>query len=283
MAEERNRDADARYFLNAVHIGDKEKMVELLRHGIDVNARGYVEGDHIPSFPLFEAAKLDPYGIAHGTIHVKHEKKPLIGMELIDLLLDNGAKIDQQNIRAHTALSMASSIGNRGAVFKLLERGANPNIGPTKPLIDAIRRNDLILVKKIIEHGARLDIRTYDYDTPARAVVETGNLEITNYLLKHAVRIGSIDFINSLMMNGVDFSPLTPEEKISVLRLALRHSKTDLIRYLVENGVDLASLTREERQQYAFLRRRHLLAGYGYARRSRKQRKANRNTRRRRT
>jgi hypothetical protein len=264
MAEERNRDADARDLLNAVHVGDKEKVVELLGHGVNVNVGGYgyVNGEYIFSYPLIEAAKLEPRGIFHRTIPVVNPRKIFIGMELIDLLLDNGARIDQTGSDHHSALSMASSIGNRGAVIKLLNRGANPNIGRTKPLIDAIRRNDFDLVRRLIEHRARLlDIRADNGDTPIKAAIETGNFEITNYLFQHA----------------------TPEEKISMLRLALQNGKVDLIRYLVENGADLASLTTEERQQYAFLRRRHLLAGYGYARRSRKQRKASRRTRRRRT
>jgi hypothetical protein len=75
----------------------------------------------------------------------------------LSFLIGKGAKLDSQNNRGETPLSIASQLGWAEGADLMLRRGATvdlPNAQGETPLIHAVHRRDLGLVRLLIARGA---------------------------------------------------------------------------------------------------------------------------------
>lgn len=106
--------------------------------------------------------------------------------ELVELLLDNGAEIDEEGF-GFTALSLATEIGSKDIVSCLIKRNANvnrPEEAFDRPVYVAARQGYHELLQLLIEADADVNIFTSDgwgplhiaYDHPevARVLLESG-------------------------------------------------------------------------------------------------------------
>ncbi len=94
-------------------------------------------------------------------------------------------------------------------------------------LVTAVENEDLDDVKARVGMGARVNVRDKGRDgmTPLHAAVETGNLEITQFLLDHGAKVNARDSLKRtpLMMLDYDAEP-------ELLELLLRYgAKTNLV------------------------------------------------------
>jgi len=92
--------------------------------------------------------------------------------------------------RRHAALALAASMGNLEPARLLLEWGEDPNrFNPegfhshSTPLHQAALRNDLAMVRLLVQHGARTDTRdTLWHATPLGWAEHEGNAEVADLL-----------------------------------------------------------------------------------------------------
>lgn len=80
-------------------------------------------------------------------------------LEVVSLLLEHGARVDEMNNRFERPLNLAVENGNSGLTKLLLEQGADPNICDIhllRPIATACRKRDgnLEMVKILLDHGA---------------------------------------------------------------------------------------------------------------------------------
>ena len=78
-------------------------------------------------------------------------------VDIIDVLLKNGAMLNARGTRGETALYLATSAGSTPAVLRLLKAGAKPNRGNASrmtPLHKAASAGNIEMVEALLEAGA---------------------------------------------------------------------------------------------------------------------------------
>lgn len=114
--------------------GDVQLIALMLRHGADIEGRD-ASGDT----PLCKAA---------------------VGgnMAAIDLLLKNGASVDgAAHLGGYTPLQHVAAGFRADIVERLIDAGADVNLGKWPPLGDALRYGTIEIVELLIEHGASVE------------------------------------------------------------------------------------------------------------------------------
>ena len=109
-------------------------------------------------------------------------------MEVVKLILDNGADVDLRGIDGATALIVASTFGHTDIVKLLLDNGASINErggpGGAAALYGAAKEGHLNAVEILLQQGATVDIRNTEARTPLHEAVLGGYAEITRLLLE---------------------------------------------------------------------------------------------------
>lgn len=106
--------------------------------------------------------------------------------EIVTLLIEHGADPNTINFLGRSAIMYASSYGFYGIVKLLLESGATPN--PHKeftnfpPLLAAVEKGHLEVVKLLVEHGANVYYKNEDNKTALAISMEEGYGDIAKYL-----------------------------------------------------------------------------------------------------
>ena len=106
---------------------------------------------------------------------------------VVDVLLKNFRHVihvDDTNQVGNTALCYASAHGRKDIVNQLLAAGANPNEGTNiLPLIYAIRREDLTIIKALLVAGANVNASHSFHDTALTLAIRDNKSEIVDILL----------------------------------------------------------------------------------------------------
>ena len=113
--------------------------------------------------------------------------------ELIDVLIEAGANVDEGNYRNRTALFNAVDGGNTDCVQALLRAGANVNVRDKQgntPLHEAIRKRDTILLRLLLEHGAAVNARDGLFVTPLHLAERQNNFACAQVLREYGARAG---------------------------------------------------------------------------------------------
>ena len=136
-----------------------------------VCANDYVEGPHMPTYPVAQVL-IESGADVNATD--RHGSTPLINaaasgaLDLAALLLANGAQVDAATKDGQTALMIAAGKGHREITALLLEAGADPNartrrkLNNVYPLYGAVRSGDPELLKMLLDAGAVIDERGRD-------------------------------------------------------------------------------------------------------------------------
>ncbi|HEV8590935.1 MAG TPA: ankyrin repeat domain-containing protein [Pyrinomonadaceae bacterium] len=131
-------------------------------------------------------------------------------------------------------------------------------------LIQAVLSEDLDEVKARIMMRSKINVKDKAYDgiTPLHAAIETGNIEITRYLLEHGAKTNIRDFQKRtpLMMMDEDATPelfdlltqygaklnLVDKEKNNMLHhAAVNGVDADLVKRIALNGVPINGVNKE--------------------------------------
>ncbi len=119
-----------------------------------------------------------------------------LSKELSACLLDAGADVNYAFEAAltmwpETALNTLAGTGDIELIGLLLERGADPNIGPTAHI--AAGRNRVDVLELLVAHGADLQTPDGDGASPLRWAISRGALEAVEWLLENGLDANEAD------------------------------------------------------------------------------------------
>ena len=168
---------------HAASYGDIEMVNLLIEKGVDVNHRNPDTGQTV----LMLAAA---YGF-----YVQCGNDPLVtsyrgNSQIVKLLLESGARVNDQDAAGHTALTMAAQLGRSDNVKLLLEAGANVQLANEHgwtALIHAVNssgsyhhENMLEIIKRLLAAGAHVNAM----DHQGKTALDYGSRpEITEMLI----------------------------------------------------------------------------------------------------
>jgi len=131
------------------------------------------------------------------------------------------------------------------------------------PLVQAVFNEDFDEIKARIAMRAKVNVKDKAYDgiTPLHAAVETGNIEIVKFLLAHGAKTNIRDYQKRtpLMMMDSDSTPelfqllvsygaktnLVDKEGNTILHHFAGFDNPEIVRMLVANGIDLNSINKD--------------------------------------
>lgn len=229
--------ADTR-LLDAVARQDRTAARALLKQGgpgkVDVNAKA---ADGVT--PLHWAAHWDD-------------------VELADLLIKAGARVDAADEHGTTALALACENVSERMVERLLSGGANPNLARTSgmtPLFDAIDVASPRLVATLLAHGANVNAKTAKTRiTPLMWAIGEGQPDLAKLLLDakadvqavttdgfsaltFAARAGDVDTAKLLVAAGLSVNETGPG-RVHALPYAALAGQDAVAMFLLEQGAD---------------------------------------------
>ena len=158
---------------SAVCYDHPDILLVLLEAGTDPN----IHGEHVPA--LHVAAAND---------NVKAAK----------ILISHGAKIDVRDaVNNDSALIYGIRDGKFRVAELLLEAGADPNLADRRgfaPVHIAVARNDAKLVRRLLDHGTAINVRTHsDGKTPLMIAAAAGFEEMVEMLLSRGADASIVD------------------------------------------------------------------------------------------
>ena len=191
------RDSEALF--EAIEMGHFDVVKVLVEHGVNTNARKpYYYGYDRPT-PLMVAAAR--------------------GKEILRLLLENGADIDDKDDLGQTAIFFT----HRLAIVEILvDKGANVNVQDDKgrtPLMIHAEKGNLAIVSYLVAHGADVHRKDTAGQTALRL---TGCLTIVEILVDGGANV-----------NVQDDKGRTP------LMIHAGKSNKDIVSYLIAHGADI--------------------------------------------
>ncbi|HNV72607.1 MAG TPA: ankyrin repeat domain-containing protein, partial [Candidatus Ozemobacteraceae bacterium] len=174
----------------------------LLKKGVPVNASFTTGVGH--GYTPLHAAAAAPY-------------PDFAAKEVIELLLTNGASLEERPIGGSTPLQEAAKSGSLDNLTTLLERGADPLVTDASGatvlhyLVSPLSRTSTASVDLLLARGVPIDAATRDGKTPLFLAVSAGNRELAEHLLRKgasaAVVTGDGENLFHAMAAGYDFNP----------------------------------------------------------------------------
>ena len=208
----------------ALHWAAYHDDVELVRVLFEAGANAEVVNDY-GSTPLAEAASTG-------------------NPAMMTLLIDAGAGVARANADGQTALMIVARTNKLEAAELLIEAGADVNRAETwrgqTPLMWAAAQSQPEMIRLLMEHGARSDVRSYVNDfrqvsgETRRMYRPTGGLTP----LLFAAREGCAACIEALIEGGANADFANPKN-VTPLIMALDNAHMDAAKVLVEAGANV--------------------------------------------
>lgn len=142
--------------------------------------------------------------------------------ELVELLVQHGAKVNGTTPDDFSYLSVAAARGNIKSVQILLENGADPNFEVIKtPLYAAIAQDHSDIALLLLKHGANPNVQIPER-LPIFETVYYNNVKILEALIKAGA---NIEAFNHLGLTPVEFSVI--------------NSRKEVMKCLIDHGADI--------------------------------------------
>lgn len=183
----------------AIFSGHQNAMQSLLSRGADVDA-------------------IDDDGNGYLRMVIQWQRN----VEILQMLLDNGANTELRTKHGLTALHEACIMGDRKATLMLLDAGANIHAKEAQgctALHWAAGLDYIKIVHVLLEHGAEVDVKTNHGDTP----------------LSFAARRGCVDSARKLLVWGAD-TKAQNDEGLTPLHIAIERNHAKLVTLLLDVG-----------------------------------------------
>ncbi|KAJ7212343.1 ankyrin repeat-containing domain protein [Mycena rebaudengoi] len=145
--------------------------------------------------------------------------------DIVRLLLEHGAEVNAQSGEYGTALQAASWHGTTDIVRLLLEHGAevNAQVGEYRNALQAASRGrGTDTARLLLEHGAEVNAQGGEYGNALQAASRCGNTYIVRLLLEHGAEVNA---------QGGEYG--------NALQAASWRGDIDIIRLLLEHGADV--------------------------------------------
>jgi ankyrin repeat protein len=150
-------------------------------------------------------------------------------LEIVKLLVKEGAWINYLNGDVRNALWYATTTGKTELVKYLLEKGAyvnNSDISNMTPLMMAAVNGDSEIVKLLISYKANINMRHKDGDTALMFAVANGRSEIANVLISAGADLNAIN-----------------KQGVTALIICAVENNIEVAKLLISNKVDVTAKT----------------------------------------
>ena len=116
-------------------------------------------------------------------------------LDALQLLLEHGAPVGAKNASGETPLHAAAGAGDQQAAELLLSRGANLNAPSDRgtPLHAAVEKNQAVMVKWLLAHGAAPNAHNHERQTPLHLAAKNCSRELVKMLLAKGADINARD------------------------------------------------------------------------------------------
>ncbi|KAF5401982.1 Ankyrin repeat domain-containing protein 17 [Paragonimus heterotremus] len=235
--------ADGETALTCAVSANALRIVEmLLKHGADPNFRG----KKVECTPLMEAASVGY-------------------TDIVRLLLEYGAAVDQESSTRNTALHYAATAGHLDCVRLLLQYNAPMEVqnetGHT-PLMEATSNGHIDVARCLIEHGCDINTHSTEFKESALTLASyKGHAEMVRFLLEagadhehrtdemhtalmEAAMEGHVEVARLLLAHGANVN-IPKESYESPLTLAACGGHTELAHLLIGYGADIEEVNDE--------------------------------------
>jgi ankyrin repeat protein len=183
-------------------------------------------------------------------------------LEIVKLLVREGAVLEKMNANHETALHVASHLGNLQIAHFLIEQGAN-TISKDKdgnsPLHIASRFGYLDLAEIFVGIGVDVNVRNADRETPLHLASELGHINVARVLMVHGADVnccdkrgwtplhtaahnGRLDTVRLLLDHGLSVQVRNGNDETPLI-LASFGGHLEVSQYLIENQADVNSLS----------------------------------------
>lgn len=186
--------------------------------------------------------------------------------EIAQILIDSGIDIHLVNDYHGTALHWAAFCGRKNIIELLLKNGADINQKNKRgepPIVRAMSRNYLDIVKFLFELGADPDFQSSFSWTLLEFAVENNDKEFVKKILKKlkkkrttgalatAARDGNLEMVKLLIESGIHVDEWNTMGNETPLMKAAYHNHMDVVKYLLNKGADIKA--RDSRKNTALL------------------------------
>lgn len=239
----------------AVESGYQQVVDILLEHEADTSMGLFLEHKanifKIGDTPLFAAIRLGHKEIVNSLLkkqevieslnvlnrNLMDAKTPLMvaaetgNLEMVQFLLDHGAKLDVRSLENMTALHFAAKNGHENIVKFLLEQGVGindkSNSGAT-PLLFAAMNGHAAMVKLLLDRGANINAQDGSGVTALFAAISSNHVDVVKVLLEYGA-----DLTLTLSSRRLSYLDGTP------LHAAIKLDNLEIVRLLLKNGADI--------------------------------------------
>jgi ankyrin repeat protein len=162
---------------------------------------------------------------------------------MLQLLLEAGADANAANADGETALMAAARSGRAPAVRALLDRGARVDVkegwrGQT-PLMWAAAEGHAAVIQLLVERGADLKARSSGGFTPLLFAAREGRLASVDALLRAGADVNEALPARRGRAGGAGSAPAQPETGLTALLLASENAHYELAAMLLDRGADV--------------------------------------------
>ena len=181
----------------------------------------------------------------------------VVSLEVVKLLVENGAQITDFDGRGYSLLSLASR-KNKDVFKYLLEKGANPNLmtsstSPSMPIIfSLILARETEMAQFLLEHGADPNRLSKKGNTPLSFAITQRNIKIITALINHGARLNGHFFLGQvssrnpnikiaqlLLKRGININEQNKKGD-TALHMAHYFGNRDLIEFYIKQGADVS-------------------------------------------
>jgi len=232
-------------FLDAAKNGDLDGLKKYLTRGASVNA-------------------VDSEGNTALLYVTKPQDKPFINtLEMVKLLIESGADLEDRNTIGETALQQAILTKNDSVIYYLIEKGSNlesSDANGNTILITSVLSENLKLLQFLIKKKVDLNILNAQGKSPLYLASEFGKTEAAKILLNYPVEIdliveesynknytplliasknGNEKIVSLLLEKKANINYKTKNNQETALILAAANGHLSVVKILLENGADI--------------------------------------------
>lgn len=173
---------------SAIERGDVQAIKSLVSKGHDVNATSGSGRNMLTLCFRYGLQKISPFSDTRQISLMTREEVESKILEMLDVLIDNGADINSNDPSGDTPLNYAASLGHIRIVEMLIARGADVNLAGRfgdRPLHNAVHSGNLHMVRIFIEKGAYINLTGRNGWTPLQLAIKTDRQDVAALLKQH--------------------------------------------------------------------------------------------------
>ena len=232
--------------MRCIRYGFTSEALGLIEVGVNLEAKSPI-GDTALSYSVL-TNNLEVFKVLlqeGANININVYGGPLIvraidigNLEIVRLLLSNGADPNSTDLEGTPILSKAASNGNLEIVILLLESGVDIHIDPHEefsggpPLFFAISSENLEMIRFLLDRGADINQPEWYHNRTGLwiTVCRNKNIEISQFLLKNGA--------NPNIRDAGGFSG-NPNDGRTPLMCAVNNGNVEMVKLLVSKGADV--------------------------------------------